>query len=57
MDEVNIGVKIHTDKTSISILHQNEVNGLEVQTKNGDWIGLELSNSSWCATVIFLSLH
>lgn len=57
MDEVNVGVKIHMDKTSISILHQNEVNGLEVQTKNGDWIGLELSNSSWCATVIFLSLH
>ncbi|KAL0010557.1 hypothetical protein SO802_005665 [Lithocarpus litseifolius] len=45
MDEANVGVENHTDKTFLSILHQNEVNGLEVKTKNGDWIKMELSPS------------
>ncbi|KAM3699893.1 hypothetical protein ACJW31_05G059800 [Castanea mollissima] len=47
MDEENVGVENHTDKTFLSILHQNEVNGLEVKTKNGDWIKMELSPSSF----------
>nr|POE66834.1 putative 2-oxoglutarate-dependent dioxygenase aop1.2 [Quercus suber] len=47
MDEANVGVENHTDKTFVSILNQNEVNGLEVKTKNGDWIKMELSPSSF----------
>ena len=41
-DETNVGLTSHTDKSFISILHQNQVNGLEVMPRNGDeWIGFE----------------
>ncbi|XP_010535123.1 PREDICTED: probable 2-oxoglutarate-dependent dioxygenase AOP1 [Tarenaya hassleriana] len=38
---------MHTDKTFLSILRQNDVNGLEVKSKDGEWIALELPPNSY----------
>ncbi|KAJ9190097.1 hypothetical protein P3X46_001329 [Hevea brasiliensis] len=41
------GLRAHTDKNMITILHQNEVDGLEVQTKGGEWIQVKFSPESF----------
>ncbi|KAI3418996.1 Fe2OG dioxygenase domain-containing protein [Psidium guajava] len=46
-DEVNINPVAHTDKTFLSILYQNNVRGLEVMTKDGEWVTFESSPSSF----------
>lgn len=46
-EETDVGCDVHTDKSFLTILHQNEVNGLEVKTKGGDWLGYESSPSSF----------
>lgn len=47
LNESNIGLQIHTDKTFVTVLQQNEVDGLEVETKSGEWIGFENKPSSF----------
>lgn len=37
----------HTDKTFLSILHQNNVRGLEVMTEDGEWVTFEPSPLSF----------
>ena len=36
-DNSAIGLRAHRDKNDITILCQNEVQGLEVETKDGEW--------------------
>ena len=47
----NTGLKNHTDKHFTFILHQNRIKGLEIITKNGEWVGFDPSPS----TFIFLA--
>ena len=44
--EKETGLSAHTDKTITTILYQNQVDGLEVQTKDGQWINVKFSPHS-----------
>jgi isopenicillin N synthase-like dioxygenase len=48
IDENDIGLQPHSDLTIISVVHQlNNLNGLEIKLKNGEWIGIHASPSSF----------
>ncbi|WCJ44466.1 2-oxoglutarate (2OG) and Fe(II)-dependent oxygenase superfamily protein [Euphorbia peplus] len=47
--DTNLGLTGHTDKTFLSVLHQNHVNGLEIRLKDGEddhWIFYQPSSYS-----------
>ncbi|KAL8263528.1 hypothetical protein R6Q59_021658 [Mikania micrantha] len=56
-DESNLGAAAHTDKNFLSILDQNQVDGLEVQIKDDEWVTVEFLPSSFVvmATDVFMA--
>ncbi|KAL5824964.1 hypothetical protein ACOSQ3_021027 [Xanthoceras sorbifolium] len=45
-DEPNLAFVTHTDKSFTTILHQNQINGLQIDTRDGQKIDVELSSPS-----------
>ncbi|XP_038722382.1 probable 2-oxoglutarate-dependent dioxygenase AOP1 [Tripterygium wilfordii] len=50
-DEPQIGSNPHTDKSVTTILFENEVDGLQIQNKQGDWISVKMSQGSFVVLV------
>uniref|UniRef100_A0A2P2IIT3 2-oxoglutarate-dependent dioxygenase DAO n=1 Tax=Rhizophora mucronata TaxID=61149 RepID=A0A2P2IIT3_RHIMU len=46
-----IGLVAHTDKNALTILCQNGVQGLEVQTKEGDWVQVVIPQDAFFVVV------
>ncbi|CAI9089985.1 OLC1v1024645C1 [Oldenlandia corymbosa var. corymbosa] len=46
----NVGCLPHSDKTLLTVIHQNEVNGYQVKTKAGEWITVDFPPSSLLIT-------
>ncbi|VVB07074.1 unnamed protein product [Arabis nemorensis] len=51
VEETNLGLRSHTDKSIITILHQYEVDGLELKTKDEKWIKVKPSQDSFIVMV------
>ncbi|CAK7356620.1 unnamed protein product [Dovyalis caffra] len=49
--ETNVGFKAHMDKTFLTLLYQNHVKGLEIRTKEGEWITYQPSSLSSFAVI------
>ncbi|KAE8680886.1 gibberellin 20 oxidase 1 [Hibiscus syriacus] len=49
--EPTAGALAHTDKSMVTLLHQNEVDGLEIQNKDGEWINAKHSPNSFIVMV------
>ncbi|WMV08039.1 hypothetical protein MTR67_001424 [Solanum verrucosum] len=50
-DESGIGLAPHTDKNILTILFQIQVNGLQIQKDNGQWVDVEFSPNSFLVLV------
>ncbi|XP_047332030.1 probable 2-oxoglutarate-dependent dioxygenase AOP1 [Impatiens glandulifera] len=55
--EPHLGIRSHTDKNVMTILYQNEVDGLEVMTKDGEWIDVHYRSPDSFIVLVGDSLH
>lgn len=51
LEETKFGLRAHTDKNILTILHQYQVDGLEVKTKDEKWIKVKPSQDSFLVMV------
>ncbi|KAK8482382.1 hypothetical protein V6N13_080542 [Hibiscus sabdariffa] len=49
--EPALGAHAHHDQNMMTLLHQNEVDGLEIRNKNGEWINVKLSPNSFIVMI------
>ncbi|KAD6794584.1 hypothetical protein R6Q59_021444 [Mikania micrantha] len=47
MNETTMAFPSHTDKSFLTILHQNQVSGLEIRSRDDEWISVEFPASSF----------
>ncbi|XVF86548.1 hypothetical protein PTKIN_Ptkin18bG0050500 [Pterospermum kingtungense] len=47
MNESNTGLRPHTDKTILSIIHQSHISGLQVKLKDDRWVDVRPSPTSF----------
>ncbi|KAI3789693.1 hypothetical protein L2E82_02496 [Cichorium intybus] len=47
VNETTMAFPSHTDKSFLTILHQNKVSGLEIRARNEEWISVEYPPSSF----------
>ncbi|KAE8658406.1 gibberellin 20 oxidase 1 [Hibiscus syriacus] len=45
------GIPAHRDSNMMTLLYQNEVNGLEIQNKDGEWMDVKLSPNSFIVMI------
>ncbi|KAL1292822.1 hypothetical protein HN51_053381 [Arachis hypogaea] len=55
--ETKLGLSSHTDKNVVTILCQNQVDGLEILTKDGKWISFKPSQPGTFIAMIGDALH
>lgn len=55
--DTKLGLTPHTDKNIVTILYQNQVDGLEVLTKDGNWINYKPSSAHSFVVMAGDSIH
>ena len=49
--EPTLAARAHSDQNTVTLLYQNEVNGLEIQTKDGEWINVKPSPDTFIVMI------